>query len=142
MKKVFMILCLDLVFLSCEMGQQMKRPWYASDIEVVSEKSEDYTFAAIGFNLFNNSRKSISDIEFSFFLYDSKGEIVGYCGNKIICKLQENILPEENKKILVSIDSALGSIVKEKYRVGNFCVDKIIYEDGSEWKDTFAFFSI
>lgn len=142
MKIIFLILCLNFIFLSCEMDFQTKRTWYASDVEVVTEKSDEYNFAAIGFNLFNNSGKIISDIEFSFFLYDSNGEKVGHCGNKIICKLRENILPEENKKILVSIDSAVGSVVKEKYFPGNFCIDKIIYKDGSEWKDLFSFFSI
>jgi len=142
--KFICILVIIISLSSCE-GFIPESPPYIITTPVceLSGNSYDFTYAGISFSFMNKSRKTVDSVTAYFMLFDSRTQSNPFFGSNIfeITKLVL-ISPEENKRIVLSIDNFIHIAPTEPYLIDFFYISKIHYTDGSIWEDQYGTYSV
>lgn len=127
---------------SCCSMKQFSPPYLVTEQYVrIGQEGQSYMVAGAHFTLFNNSDKTMTKFTLSFRLYDSDGELSGIGTNCLVSNYEGVVLPHKEAKVIVSLDSAVGSELKDAYQIDYVYVTSITYSDGSVWTDPLGLYA-
>lgn len=140
MKKVVRIFILMFLFFlpGCKGFSLDSIPYIISGDFVMEEDSSDYSICGVDFYLVNKGEKEIRKINIVFYLFDQDGEPAYECRSKISAEAELSIMPGENSRFCMSLDSFMNSIPENPLFVDYLYLARIEYEDGSTWDDPFG----
>lgn len=102
-------------------------------------QEEDDGYATLDFEFFNKSQKTVDSFDLNFYLFDEDGNPAIYGKSRISVRVEGNIGPEEKINSSFSLDKYLNEIPECPYEVDCLYISRILYSDGTEWKDTLGF---
>lgn len=130
-------------FSSCSMNYAFaKNAPYALQAKMVTEPSEIYEAAGLDFTFLNKDSQKVKSITLVFFMYDEEGNPPAIGPNNAELEIFVEVEPGEFVEDCICIDQLLYEIPDEPYQLDYLYVSRILYEDGSEWRDPYGFFSI
>ena len=115
---------------------------YALSARMVTDASSVYEVAGIDFSFLNREKKAVKSFTMIFFMYDEDGNPPGIGNNGIKLEILVDIAAGECEEDLISIDQFLYEIPDIPYQLDYLYVSRILYEDGSEWRDPFGMYAI
>jgi hypothetical protein len=141
--KIF-IFVIIVLFASCKEILLSENPPYTITKPVfeITEQEDYFMYAGITFNFLNHSNIAIDEITVSFMLFDAETQESPFVGSNMfeITKVGV-ILPNENKKIFISLDKHVNVVPTEPYLIDYFYIYRIQYEDGSIWLDEYGVYN-
>lgn len=138
LRTIFLAVCI-LTFCGCSSYGENGAPYQISG-KMVTEDSCDYENAGFDFEFYNRSEKNVAGFTIVFFLFDEDGNSPILGRNNIVLQIDERVNAMDSFESCVSIDQYLTSIPEEPYIVDFLYVSAIVYEDGTQWKDSFGFY--
>jgi len=138
------VLIIALVFLtSCVITPETPPYIITTPVFEMQGASYDFFYAGISFYFLNKTAKDIKSITVIFTLFDEKPQAYLFSGSNIfeITKVSQ-IKPEENKKIVLSLDKFFYIAPAEPYLIDLFYVSEIAYTDGSKWNDKYGAYRV
>ena len=106
----------------------------------VGSLDENYKISGIHFTMYNNSSKQIKNFSCKCMIFDTEGNNPFIGSNCIISKFDEVISSNNERQVIINLDPYLNYVPDAPFVVDNFYISKIVYSDGSVWKDTFGTF--
>jgi len=107
-------------------------------MEIV-ERPFYFKYAGMVFNFLNHAEKIVDNITVSFMLFDSKTNGSPFIStNKFQITRWDQVFPDENKEIILSLDRFIVIAPTEPYLVDFFYIYEIHYVDGSVWRDEYG----
>ena len=108
--------------------------------EITNLKCKD---AAVYFDFYNDSSKIISSMQMLVSVRNKKtGEIVGPASGMLSCDFKQEIQGHEKKEMFISFEDYLETSEETApiLEIVSLLVSRIVYSDGSVWKDTFGLY--
>lgn len=117
-------------------------PYVISKLECKMGMLEGYySFGCVQFDFFNASNKDVSEILVSCIVYDTKTKKNPFIGTNFLKNsFSGNIIRQENKTLILSLDQYIFVVPDEPYLIDFFSISKIIYIDGTSWEDKNGFY--
>lgn len=137
-KTIFFLFCV--LFSSCNLFANEKIPYLISG-EMVLDSSSKYNAAGFDFCFINKSEKNVKNFTIVFYIFDEDGNPPAMGRNNIVINVKSNVLANESFENCVSMDSFLYEIPEEPYEIDYLYVSRIVYEDDSEWNDSFGLYA-
>ena len=132
-----------ILFSGCSMNYAFaKNAPYALQAKMVTEPSAIYEAAGLDFSFLNKESQKVKSITIVFFMYDEEGNAPSIGPNNAELEIFVDVEAGELVEDCVCIDSLLYEIPEEPYQLDYLYVSRICYEDGSEWRDPYGFFSV
>jgi hypothetical protein len=109
----------------------------------ITERIDYFHYAGVVFNFKNTAAKQVDKITVSFTLFDPETQLSPFIGSNVfkITKLIE-VLPGENKEIIISLDPYIYIAPDEPYLIDSFYIAAIHYTDGSNWEDKIGLYRV
>ncbi len=127
------------IFFSCVEVYEM--PYVITEPEyTLGEVSGAYLKSGIHFLLYNNTDKNIESFTFTCIVFDENGNNPFIGSNTILAKYEEEIDANNFKEIIISLDPYIYVIPNNCLLFEQCYVSKIVYTDGSVWKDRNGYF--
>lgn len=130
--------CLFFTFMiGCNLSatEQGDKKEFSYEARLVTEKgSEFYENAGLEVYFANKSPKAVVKFQVTYYLFDEEGEYFGNATMEVRGKVPSN----EYCHVFLSLDEDFENKNPEKCFVDNIYINKIIYEDGSEFDDPYG----
>jgi len=105
----------------------------------ITERPNYFNYAGLVFNFLNTAQENVDSITVSFMLFDAGTQESPFIGsNKFEITKFDLVLPNENKKVIISLDRFIYIAPAEPYLIDFFYVSKIHYTNGSTWQDKYG----
>ena len=105
----------------------------------ISSRLNNFYYAGLVFNFLNGSQENVNGITISFMLFDAKTQTNPFIGsNKFEITKYDLVLPNENKEVIISLDSIIYIAPEEPYLIDFFYISEIHYTGGGVWQDKFG----
>ena len=111
---------------------------YLIKAELDMGESTEFDIAGLNLYFLNRSEKQVSEITIVFYMFDEDGEPASLCRSNIVLSVKENVAAGTSIETCLNLDSFFTYIPEEQYTADYIYVSRIVYEDGSEWKDSFG----
>ena len=111
---------------------------YELKAQMVIEPSSIYDSAGLEYSFYNKSDKAVKSLTFVFFLNGDEESSFEVFENLIELEVSAVVEPQNFIEDCVSLDSFLYEVPEEPYQLDYLYVSRIVYEDGSEWTDSFG----
>ncbi len=141
--KLFFVLVV-LLLCACEVFMAPPAPPFVitKPVCVIGASEPNYQCGGIEFTLYNTSNKTISGIAMSCMVYDAETEKSPFIGSNIIkATFSGLILPDESRRLILSLDDHMHTIPEDPYLLDFFYISKVMYTDGSVWEDPNGIYS-
>jgi hypothetical protein len=135
MKRISLIFLCAFVFFSCDSIVEVEPPFIIWDFAVKKGAEYDEAKTNAEFYFKNTARKSVAAMTVSFRLYYSDGSYPTYGNNKVDVNFAGFIPQLKEELITVPLDSYINIYRSMPLIADQIWVEKIIYNDGSAWKD-------
>ena len=137
----FLWICLVLFMTCCSLCAKEKTPYVGKGEFVLASESSDFEIAGVNLYFFNKSEKAVVGFTVVFYLFDEDGEPVSTGRSNIALAVQKVIEPMAAFEETISLDKYFVTVPESEYSVDFFYVSKIVYEDGTTWKDPLGMMS-
>lgn len=118
-------------------------PYSIENMKIRREAIKDCCeYGALLFTLENNSSKNMTEFDVVIVVTDEDGNNPFSAGNTIISKVQNNIKCGDYINLFLPLDSFLADCEEEKLFIESIFVRRILYEDGSQWRDLYGIYSL
>lgn len=135
--KVF-ILILCLCSCCCSLYGKEKTPYVSNGDFLLAADTSKYQIAGLNLYFFNKSEKPVVSFTAVFYLFDEDGEPINTGKSNIAVSVQSEVEPMSAFEEEISLDKYFVTVPEEAYTVDFFYISKIIYADGTTWKDPFG----
>lgn len=124
-----------LMILGCSAYGKEKVPYLAGGEFVLASSDTDFEAAGIDLYFYNKSEKPVLEFTVVFYLFDEDGEPIGTGKNNIVLTIQKEIDGMSVFQETLDLDRYFGIVPDVQYTVDFLYISKIVYGDGSTWKD-------
>ncbi len=137
-KKCFSCVAVILLLLtvtSCSLFEKL-----SPGFEITNLKCKN---SAVYFDFYNDSSKIISSMQIFVSVRNKKtGEVVGPSTGMLSCDFKQEIQSHEKKEMMILFEDYLESSEEDPplLELISLVVNRIVYSDGTVWKDTFGLF--
>ena len=124
-----------LPFTSCSLFEKL-----SPSFEISNLKCKD---SAVYFDFYNDSSKIISSMQIFVSVRNKKtGESIGPSTGMLSCEFKQEIQGHEKKEMFISFEDYLedSEDATPVLELVSLVVNRIVYSDGTIWKDTFGLF--
>ena len=141
--KILIILAFLLSFAGCDNLLTEPPPYVITrPVCEVTDHSPVFNYAGLSFNLLNSTQKTIEQLTVSFTLFEGKTLSNPFIGSNVFEITRMDLIPpNENREILISLDSYIYIAPAEPYLVDFFYISEIKYSDSSIWQDKNGIYS-
>lgn len=115
---------------------------YGISAKMVIEPSNVYEIAGVDFTFLNKADKGVKAFTLMFFMYDEDGDPPGIGNNGVSLEILVDIEKGAREDDIVSLDQFLYEIPDIPYQLDYVYVSRIVYDDGSEWRDPFGMYAV
>jgi hypothetical protein len=142
MKQISVCLFCLLFLFSCDFNETVEPPFTIRGftIENMDEYDEIQTCAEFYFR--NTAYTPVVSLIMSFRLYYSDGSYPAYGNNKVSVNFEGFISSSKEECITIPLDSYIKIYRSMPLIADQILIEKIVYNDGSVWKDTLGFWQI
>ena len=129
------VILLLLTVTSCSLFEKL-----SPSFEVTNLKCKN---AAVYFDFYNDSSKIISSMQIFVSVRNKKtGEVVGPSTGMLSCDFKQEIQSHEKKEMMILFEDYLDTAEEDTpvLELISLVVNRIVYSDGTVWKDTFGLF--
>ena len=127
------------LFFSCSIFSIEGKPYSLAANFVMEENSADYKICGADLYFYNQTNRTVKEIEVVFYLFDEEGEPAAECSGRIIFELEKEVGPEEDFRLCLNLDPFMTYIPQSPLEIDYLYVSKILYADGTLWQDPFGF---
>lgn len=130
------------ILTSCCSINQLTPPYYVTNQEVnIGDYKDLYSYVGASISIYNKSEKTIAKMIIAFNVFDEDENYFGYGTNSVCSDFIGIIKPKETEKIIINLDSVLGSHLENGLQIDNLYIKQITYTDGSVWSDPLGLFA-
>lgn len=114
-----------------------------SEPEYVSGSVENFCkLGGILFSFYNKSPKRIEELQVKMSVYNPETKTCAFINVGVITStLCSSINSGETRQLCISLDDYITVIPNDGYLIDLFYVSKILYADGSSWKDALGVYA-
>jgi len=105
----------------------------------INSRLNYFNYAGLVFYFLNSSQENVDGITLSFMLFDAETQASPFFGsNKFEITKYVLVLPNENKEVIISLDSIIYIAPEKPYLIDFFYISEIHYTDGGVWQDKYG----
>jgi hypothetical protein len=139
MKPISILLFCLFFFFSCDFNETVEPPFTIRGFTIGSTDEGNEHQRGAEFYFRNTSYKPVVSLVMSFRLYYSDGSYPSYGNNKVSVNFEGFISSSEEECITIPLDSYIKIYRSMPLIADQILVEKIIYTDGTMWKDALGF---
>jgi hypothetical protein len=139
MKQISILFFCLLFLFSCDFNEAVEPPFAIRGFTIETTDEHDEFQTGAGFYFRNTAYKPVVSLIMSFRLYYSDGSYPSYGSNKVSVNFEGFISSSGEEFITIPLDSYIRIYRPMTLIADQILVEKIVYNDGTAWKDTLGF---